>query len=113
MFLLFSLIIYIAYFHVFPRPFFQDLPLDVRTKIQNAKIENTQDIEWLRRIALLQDDAQRQDNLNSNKMLASGIDLLISIGLWAAGLFILNVFLWLKLMREQRNESVPWWLRWV
>jgi hypothetical protein len=107
-FLLSSLAIYTAFFHVFPQPFFNDAPLEIR-----AKIENAQEIESLRRIALQQDDAQREGNKDSNKMLSTGVELLITLGLSAACFFVINILLWMRIMREQRKESIPWWLRWI
>ncbi len=110
---LFSLAIFIAFFFVYPRPLLADLPSDVRTKIQIAKIKDTQGIEWLRAVALQYDAADRQNNRKTNELLDDGIYALIVLGI-AAGLHSLfNIGLWMKFIRIQHNQNIPWWLRWI
>jgi hypothetical protein len=107
-YLLGSLVLYTAFHYVFPQPFFNDPALEIRTKI-----ESTQDIEWLRRIALQQDDAERVGNEHSNNMLNKAVELHIALGLSVVFISVMNIFFWLKIMRQLRSESIPWWLRWV
>lgn len=112
-FLTFSIAIYVSYFHIFPHPFIRDLPVEVPAKIQNAKIQSTQDIEWLRGVALQLDTAQRQNNRELNEFIDALIILLIIIGISVVGLSISNVRLWVKYLRQQNNGNIPWWLEWV
>ena len=113
LFFIIALVFYIAFFHVFSRPFVQDLPVDVRTKIQNTKVQTSKDIEWLRSVALQLDENARGVNKQASSLIASAIDALIVFSILVAYLFLTNVGLWMKLQREQRNEIIPWWLRWL
>ncbi|MEQ1589667.1 MAG: hypothetical protein ABL902_04860 [Gallionella sp.] len=108
LFLLCALALYVAFYHVFPQPFFQEPPIDVRTKIQDIK-----DIEHLRNMALLLDSNTRSSLSIFSDLLMSAVRLIIVLNIIAGAMFLVNLGNWMKLKREQNSEPVPWWLRWL
>lgn len=106
LYLLIALTIYVAFYHVFPRPFMQELPIEVRTKIQDTK-----DIEHLREITLLLESRVRSDQRSLNDLFDEAIQLIIILNIMASVVFLTNLGYWLKFIRGQNGEYVPWWLR--
>lgn len=108
LFLLSALALYIAFYHMYPQPFFQEPPIEVRTKIQEIT-----DIEHLRKMALLLDSNTRTNISTFSDLLMEGIHLIIVINIIAGAMFLFNLGNWIKLRRELNNEPVPWWLQWL
>lgn len=108
LFLLSALALYVAFYHVFPQPFFQEPPIEVRTKIQGMT-----DIEHLRKMALLLDSNTRSSLSIFSDLLGSVVHLIIVLNIIAGVWFLVNLGNWMKLLREQNSEPVPWWLRWL
>lgn len=104
LFLLLALAVYVAFYHVFPTSQVNEQSLHIKDAIQNIK-----DIEQLKRIAL-------SENLNVHKSinsLISSADLIITISIFAGGIFLLNILFWVKFLRENNNRPVARWLRWL
>jgi len=107
-FLLSALALYVAFYHMLPQPIFQEPSVEVRTKIQNMT-----DIEHLRKIALLLDSNTRSNLKTFSGLLGSAVDLMILLSIVAGTMFLFNFARWMRLSREQNNQNVPWWLRWL
>ena len=107
LFLLISLALYIAFYHVFPQPFFQE-PHEVQTWIHEIK-----DIEHLRKMSLLLDSNARADLKIFSDLFASAVHFIIVLNIIAGVMFLVNLGQWMKLLREQNSKPMPWWLRWL
>jgi hypothetical protein len=101
-FFLVAIAIYIAFYQVLPRPFFQERPIELR-----AKIESLKDIEQLREVALKVDTLSRSDLKLLNNLLAEAVELLIILCIAAGILFSISILFLKKLLREQKDECLP------
>lgn len=99
LFLLSALVLYVAFYHVFPQPFFQEPSIEVQSNIQDIK-----DIEHLRKLALLLDTSVRSNLKTFNDLLLSAVQLIISLCIVAGVMFLVNFGSWKKLLREQNSE---------
>ena len=107
-FFLCALALYAAFYHVFPQPFIQEPPSEIRTEIQNIK-----DIEHLRKLALLLDTNAHSIQKIFNDLFILAVQTMIVLNFVAGVMFLVNLGYWKKLLREQNNAHVPWWLRWL
>jgi hypothetical protein len=101
-----SLVIYLEYHFEFSHPFASELPADVQTKIQNM-----QDIDKLRDLALTLEKRIQVERKSFNDVWESGIDVLITFSFMTGFLCLVNAGSWRRFSLEQRKEYIPWWLR--
>ena len=106
--LLGALAVYVAFFHMLPQPLLKEQSIEVRTKIQEIN-----DIEHLRKVALLLEASRRSDIKSFNEVFKSAVVAMAWLFIMAGVMLLSNITYWLRFLREQRNEHVPWWLRWL
>ena len=107
-FFVFVLAVYVAFLHIYPQPFFAELPVEMRAKIQQIN-----DIEHLRKVALQLDANDRSNMKTINKLFGLGVNSIIVLLVAPVILCLGNLGYWLRLLREQRGDPIPLWLRWL
>lgn len=106
LFFITAITIFINYSYMISHGYLNEIPVEIQTKIQNL-----QDIEQLRNAALTVDNHRRAERKDDDALWVSGNELLISISIFAGLVSLLNIGFWIKYLREQRKENIPWWLK--
>jgi hypothetical protein len=99
-------IFYVAVYYVFPQPFFRQLPIEVRTEIQEIT-----DVEVLRKLTLKLDAKARSDLKVANELYNETAILIFILSVTASVLFLINIAYWLRFLREEKGEPVTWWIK--
>jgi hypothetical protein len=107
LFLVGSMLFCGSFLYLYPRSTWPELSIEVQDKIKVI-----QNIENLREVALKLDNALRTEQKNGNELLEATFIFILAISFFAGITLLINVGLWLKLLREQRGQNVPWWLKW-
>ena len=105
-FLVFAIGTHVAFYYFLPRPILQNPRSEV-----TAQIESINDIEHLRKIALLQAKNDVAKNSMFNESIYTGVDAFVSLAVFGAIMFFLNFISLLKLKRTETG-TVPSWLKW-
>ena len=103
-FFLLALAFYIVVFHVFPQPFFAELPMMLTDKIHEIN-----DIEHLRKVALQLDVGARTYLKVTNELFDAATICIIWFFIAISMLCLGNLGYWLRLLREQRGDPIPLW----
>jgi len=103
---LFALVVYIVCFHILGYPLAAPVPPDMI-----AKINAINDIDHLRKLALLLSSGVDEGTNDLNNVFNSAVQLLITFSLGAGIMFLSNLWLSIKYFRDQQGIAIPWWLR--
>ena len=106
MFLIFTISTQVWFYYFLPRPVFQSTQPEIVSRIEGIK-----DIEHLRKIALLQANNDRTRNAMFNDLFSEGIEVVVSLALFATIIAFINVLSVLKLERKEQGAT-RWWQKW-
>ena len=107
LFLVGSILFCGSFLYLYPRSTWPELSIEVQEKIKvNQNIEN------LREVALRLDNAVRTGQKNGNELLEATFIFILAMSFGSGMIFLNNIGLWLRLLREQRGQNIPWWLKW-
>ncbi|MBI3529492.1 MAG: hypothetical protein HY067_16190 [Betaproteobacteria bacterium] len=105
-FLIFTISTNVAFYYFLPRPLIQNQRGDI-----TAQIETINDIEHLRKIALLQVKIDIAKNRMFNDLIYKGVDAFVALGVFGTIMFFVNFMSLLKL-KKQESGAKPSWLKW-
>jgi hypothetical protein len=95
-FFIFTISTYVAFYYFLPRPLIQNPQTEIATQI-----ETINDIEHLRKVALLQAKNDVAKNSTFNDLFYKGVDALVSLGVFGTIMFFLNFMSILKLKQKE------------
>ena len=76
-------------------------------------VRTTNDIEHLRKVTLLQIRGEQTLGRDANKMLDSGVNVLIALSVFTALLALLNLGYMYKEWQKALGSPVKWWQKWL
>ena len=98
--------VYVAFFHVLP--LLKEAPPEL-----SEKIKDINDIEHLRKLALLLVSNERSTVRDFNGVLRSFAMFTMWCLIGAGVLFLINLGYLITFLREQQGKHVPRWLHWL